>query len=240
MQFGNESMITGYLALTLKNKDGKELLRVAQPMRSLLRNFIVMLETMFKGVDTLWNKYSPSQAIDVNGNSFYLSLSAPSGYYGVPIGWRIDAEAGEILFQRGEPTDWGIMVGASDDPNTINFWNLAQPYPHGTGAGYMNYLDTTIKEPYFDGTYVSLEIKRIVVNEADIYQVVKEVGIIAREYNTWKRFLIARDVLDYPINMPPKSMLEITIVIQGILAPYNIYYTSDYAVGYDNSLVTKF
>jgi len=237
---GKESLITGYISLVVKNKEGKELRRAVQPMRSLLRNFIVMLETMFKGMDTLWNKYTPSDAIDVNGNKFKLSFPTSGGRYGIPLGWRIDAEAGEKLKERGEPTDWGIMVGSSDDPNTINFWSLSQPYPHGSGSGYMNYLDTIVKEPYFDGSNVCIEIKRIIVNEANVSQTVREIGIIAREFYTWKRFLIARDVLDSPIDVPPKGMLEVTIVIQGILAPYNVFYVDDYCVGYDSSKVGKF
>ena len=118
-----ESTITAYIALTVRDKNRKELKRVVQPMRSLLRNFMVMLETMFIGEDTLWNLYTPSDAIDVDGNYFKLSVKVPQQAFGTPIGWRIDAEAGDILHERGEPTDWGIMVGASDDPNTINFWN---------------------------------------------------------------------------------------------------------------------
>lgn len=235
-----ESIITGYIALTLRNKDGCELVRVVQPMRSLLRNFMVMLETMFKGEDTFWNPPPPSEITDVNGNSTYLTFPTPNGQYGIPLGWRIDAEAGDVLYERGEPTDWGIMVGASDDPNTINFWNLAQPYPHGRGVGYMNYLDTEMKAPYFDGSNVVMEIKRLVVNDSDAQQTVREVGIIAREFYTWTRFLIARDVLDYPINMPPKSLLEVTIIIQAILAPYNVFYVDDYSVGYESSALSQF
>jgi len=235
-----ESIMTAYIALTVKDKNGKELKRVVQPMRSLLKNFMVMLETMFMGKDTFWNLYTPSDAIDVDGNHFKLSVSVPAGNYGTPIGWRIDAEAGEILYERGEPTDWGIMVGASDDPNTINFWNLAQPYPHGKGVGYMNYLSTEISEPYFDGSNVVIKVKRLMVNEADVEQTVREIGIIAREYHTWKRFLIARDVLDTPMTIPAKGLLDATIVIQGILAPYQVYYLEDYSVGHETSTVSKF
>ena len=234
-----ESIITAYIALTVKDKNGKELKRVVQPMRSLLRNFMVMLETMFIGEDTFWNLYTPSDAIDVDGNYFKLSVKVPQQQYGTPIGWRIDAEAGDVLYERGEPTDWGIMVGASDDPNTINFWNLAEPYPHGKGVGYMNYLSTEITEPYFDGSNVVIEVKRLIVNEADVEQTVREVGIIAREFHTWKRFLIARDVLDTPITVPAKGLLEVTSVIQGVLAPYQVYYLKDYAVGSEASTVSK-
>lgn len=230
-----KSTVTGYIVCELKTRDGKPLMRIAKPFDSLLRNFIVMLETLFKGMDTKFPPPAPSPVVDISGNYVSLSFPAPNNIYGIPLGWRVDAEAGDILLRRNEPTDWGIMVGSDDSPTTISFWKLGAPYSHGKGTGYMNYLDTTVTEPEYDGTYVKFSIKRLIVNEADVSQIVKEVGLIAREYNTWTRFLIARDVLPSPITMPPKSLLEVTIVIEGILVPYQIYYRKDYAIGSETS-----
>ena len=235
-----KSVITGFVAYTLKTKDGKILLKGVKPFNSFVKNFMVMIETMFKGEDSKIPPTAPTQAIDLDGNSFTLSFPTPEDHYGIPLGWRIDAEAGDTLFLRGEPTEWGIIVGSGDSPTTINFYNLENMYPHGKEEGYMNYLSTQVTEPEYDGTYVKFTIRRLIINEADVSQVVREVGLIAREYYTWKRFLIARDVLDEPVTMPPKSLLEVTIVIAGVLAPYNLIYLSDQAVGYDSSQVTKF
>ena len=239
-----KSIITGYVAYTLKDKNGKVILKGAKPFNSFVKNFMVMLEAMFKGEDSKTPPDTPTQAVDIDGNSFSLSFPTPPTdgdiAYNIPLGWRVDAEAGDLLFLRGEPTEWGIMVGSGDSPTTINFWNLESIYPHGRGEGYMNYLSTQVTEPEFDGTYVKFTIQRLVVNEADVSQIVREVGLIAREYYTWKRFLIARDVVDPPITMPPKSLLEVTIVIAGVMAPYNILYSSDLSVGYEASQVSKF
>lgn len=230
-----KSMITGYVISELKTSDGKALMRIAKPFDSLLGNFIVMLETLFKGIDTKFPPPSPSKIVDTSGNYVNLTFPTPLNAYGIPLGWRVDAESGDILLRRNEPTDWGIMVGSDDSPTTISFWRLVSPYPHGKDAGYMNYLGSTVSEPEFDGTSVKFTIQRLIVNEADVSQVVKEVGLIAREYNTWTRFLIARDVLPAPITMPPKSLLEVTIVLEGLLAPYQIYYRKDYGIGNESS-----
>jgi len=235
-----KSIITGYVAYTLKDKNGKVILKGAKPFNSFVKNFMVMLETMFKGEDSKTPPDTPTQAVDINGNSFSLSFPTPENHYGIPLGWRVNAEAGDTLFLRNEPTEWGIVVGSGDSPTTINFWNLESIYPHGKDEGYMNYLSTQVTEPEFDGTYVKFTIQRLIVNEADTSQIVREVGLIAREYYTWKRFLIARDVLDSPVTMPPKSLLEVTIVIAGVMAPYNIIYSSDLSVGYETSQVSKF
>ncbi|MFP3265626.1 MAG: hypothetical protein RXO54_07320 [Acidilobus sp.] len=229
------SIITGYTILTLKTPDGRPIMRIVKPFDSLLRNFIVMLETLFKGMDTLLQPPQPSTVTNTAGASVSLTFPTPNGAYGIPLGWRVDADAGDILILRGEPTDWGILVGSDNSPTTINFWNLGSPYPHGKSVGYMNYLSTTISQPAFDGTSVNLSIERLIVNEADVSQLVYEVGLVAREYNTWTKFLIARDVLDTPISMPPKSLLDVTIVIQGLLAPYQVFYRKDYAVGSEAS-----
>jgi len=224
-------MITGYIAYTLYSKDGRVLKKGVKPFNSFVKNFMIMLETMFKGEDSKFPPPSPTPAVDTNGVEFTLTFPTPNKAYGIPLGWNIKADAGDKLLERNEPTDWGILVGAGDSPTTINYYSLDQPYPHGKGEGYMNYLSTEVSEPEFDGSYVKFSIKRIVVNEADVSQVVSEIGLVAREFYTWKKFLIARDVLDSPINMPPKSMLEITIVIMAVLAPYNIIYVEDYGSG---------
>ncbi|MHC1628475.1 MAG: hypothetical protein ACXQTI_06585 [Candidatus Nezhaarchaeales archaeon] len=234
------SMITGYIAYTLKDKDGRVLRKGVKHFNSFVKNFLVMIETMFKGEDSLFPPPAPTQAVDVNGNPFTLSFPTPEGNYGIPLGWRVDADAGDRLIERGEPTDWGILVGSDDSPTTINFYSLVAPYPHGKGEGYMNYLSTEMTEPEFDGTYVKFTIRRLIINEADVSQLVREVGLVAREYYTWRKFLLARDVLTEPISMPPKSLLDVTIVIAGVLAPYNVIYTSDYAVGYGASQLSTF
>jgi len=229
------SVITGYVILTLKTRDGKTIMRTTKQFDSLLRNFIVMLEVLFKGMDT---KIPPPQASTVTntaGTSVSLSFPTPNGAYGIPLGWRVDAEAGDILLLRNEPTDWGILVGSDDSPTTINFWNLGSPYPQGKDVGYMNYLGSTVSQPTFDGTSVNLSIERLIVNEADSPQSIYEVGLVAREYNTWTKFLIARDVLNTPISMPPKSLLDVTIVIQALLAPYQVFFRKDYTVGSESS-----
>jgi len=235
-----KSVITGYIAYTLKTKDGKVLLKGAKPFNSFVKNFMVMLEAMFKGEDDKTPPPTPTQAVDLDGNSFSLSFPTPEGLYGIPLGWNINAEAGDTLFLRNEPTEWGIIVGSGDSPTTINFYNLESMYPHGKDVGYMNYMSTQVTEPEYDGTYVKFTINRLIINEADVSQIVREVGLIAREYYTWKRFLIARDVLDSPVTMPAKSLLEVTIVIAAVLAPYNVLYVSDQAVGFSTSQVSTF
>ncbi|MHC1593715.1 MAG: hypothetical protein ACXQT2_00155 [Methanotrichaceae archaeon] len=231
---GNKTLITGYLVVELKDRMGRVLRRDVRDFDPFVRNLIVLLENVLKGEDSyVSEKIMPitlSNATDVDGNSFtplpYESQNPESGHQY----WNIVADAGDVLIQRGEPTDWGILVGYGESETTINFWSLENPYPHGRGQGYMNYLSTELTPPEFDGSYVKFTVKRRIVNDSDVVQRVTEVGVVAREKYTWRKLLIARDLLDTPIDMPPASMLEVTIVIQALLAPYNIYVTSDYGV----------
>ena len=239
----NRSLITGYIVLTLMDRDGRVLLKRAKEFNSFVKNFLAMLERMLKGYDTVYadlyklNDVTPVQLLD---GTEYVSQLYPGSVqgqeaYGWAHGYRVDADAGDKLLERNEPTDWGIIVGSDYSPTTINMYSLISPYPHGRGAGYMNYMSTEVSEPEFDGSYVKIVIRRLIANESDTTQQVGEVGLIVRELYTWKKWLIAREAIDPPIQMPPRSILDVTIVIAGLLAPYNIYYVSDYSTGFESS-----
>ncbi|MCD6359338.1 MAG: hypothetical protein J7M38_00655 [Armatimonadetes bacterium] len=237
---GQKTLITGYLVVELKDRLGRSLRRDVRDFDPFVRNLIVILENILKGVDTyVSEKIMPitlSNATDVEGNSFTPMPYSSYNPEWTHQYWNIVADAGDVMLQRGEPTDWGILVGYGESETTINFWSLENPYPHGRGAGYMNYLSTEVTPPEFDGSYVKFTVKRRIVNDAEATQRVSEVGVVGREMYTWRRVLIARDLLSPPIDMPPASILEVTIVIQALLAPFNIYTAFDYAIPYDQSV----
>jgi len=238
----NSSLITGYIVYTLKTPDGKDILRGVKHFDSFVRNFMVMIESVLLGQHSRFTLPPYSNATDVTGSSVQLGRPSPpsgssGGSSGDPyFGWSIVADAGDRLEFFGLPTDWGILVGSGDSPTTINFWKLESPYPHGRTVGRMNYMSSNITEPVFDGSYVRFDIKRIIINESDATQIVREVGLVGLEYRTRNKFLFARDVITPPISMPPKSMLEITIVLAGLLAPLNIFFRRDAGVGTDSSI----
>lgn len=231
---GSKTLVTGYLVLELRDRHGKVLRRDVRDFDPFVRNLIVLLENVLKGEDTFVSEnimpITLSNATDVEGNSFTPMPYSSYNPEGARQYWNIVADAGDVLIQRGEPTDWGILVGYGESPTTINFWSLENPYPHGRGQGYMNYLSTELTPPEFDGNYVKFTVKRRIINDATVTQRVTEVGVVAREFHTWRKLLIARDLLDTPIDMPPASLLEVTIVIQALPAPFNIITTLDYGV----------
>jgi len=229
------SMITGYIAYTLMDKNGKPICRGVKHFDSFVRNFMVMLESVLLGKDTRTTLPPYSNAVDTSGVSRQLERPLPPAGGDPVFGWGIVAEAGDTLERFNISTDWGILVGSGDSPTTLNFWRLESPYPHGRTAGKMNYLSSQITEPSFDGSNVRFSIKRLIVNEADTTQVVREIGVVGLEYRTHNKYLIARDVITPPISMPPKSLLEVIIVFAGLLAPINIFFRSDVAVGGESS-----
>jgi len=230
-------LIEGLISLELRDRSGGILARHTQEMQSLVRNFIVMLETAFKGVNTKFPPPPPQAAVDTSGASRGMGIM--NYQRGATQGWRVDADAGDQLLLRNEPTDWGILVGSDNTPVSITDYSLKAPYPHGRGRGYMNYLSTSIEGPFVGG-YVWFRVKRVVVNESDINQTIWEVGLVGREFYTWNKFLFFRDVLTDPIIMPPNSLVEITIEIRATPAPYIALYAKDFAPGYDSSIVHRF
>jgi hypothetical protein len=102
---------------------------------------------------------------------------------------------------------YGIIVGSSSQSVSPTDYNLISKIPHGTGAGQLDYEAHSVVSSYTSSSsYV--EISRIFLNKSGGDVVVREVGLLGRNY--WKdtaavrndvKFLIARDVLPTPITV---------------------------------------
>jgi len=113
-----------------------------------------------------------------------------------------------------EPS-YGIVVGSGSTPVSPTDYNLASQIPHGTGAGQLDYDPHAITSSYSD-TSSYVEIARSFVNRSGSDIIIREVGIIGR--NFWRdsgevrrdaKFLIARDVLPTPILVPNLATLTV-------------------------------
>ena len=102
---------------------------------------------------------------------------------------------------------FGIWVGTGTASVSPTDYNLASKISHGTGVGQLDYEPHTVTSSYSD-TYSYVEISRVFVNKSGSDIIVREVGLVARNY--WKdttavrndvKFLIARDVLPTPVTV---------------------------------------
>jgi len=157
------------------------------------------------------------------GANTTTTVTAPTGggAYVYGFNWPGPSQAqyaGGVWLAMNAPDNddsYGIWVGSGSAAVSPGDYNLASKIPHGTGAGQLDYEPHTITSSY-SGTSSYVEIARSFVNKSGGDVIVREVGLLARNY--WKysgavtndaKFLIARDVLPNPILVPNLASLTV-------------------------------
>jgi len=211
------------------DRDGREIRRDVLVGDPPVQNFLVMLKNVLSrppdGLPTNVIQLTLDKATDINGSQY---TPIPDIFYTGDY-FATDAPMCEQLQLVGAPNTWGIVVGSDDSPYTPTQYKLFLPYPCGRGVGYFNYLDTEVIQPYYDGTYVVWGLHRLAINDSDSPQWVGEIGIIAYDTGTGRFVLISRDVISPPIQVPPRGVLDITILFRGILSLYQAFMRFDWA-----------
>jgi len=113
---------------------------------------------------------------------------------------------------------YGIVVGISDAPNTINTYSLGAKISHGTGSGQLQYGGHTfddISNP--SGNILVFRIIRTFSNGSGSTITVKEVGLLIVNWDSQgysRSYLIARDVLSTPVSVPNGMTLTVRYIFQ--------------------------
>jgi len=215
--------------IRILDRDGKEIRRDVLVSDPPVQNFLVIIRNCLSrppdGLPAQIMQLSLDNATDINGSQY---TPKPEMYiFGDYL--ATDAPMCEQLQLSRAPDTWGIVLGSDDSPYTVTQYKLFSPYPCGRGVGYLNYLDTDIIQPYFDGTYVVWGLHRTAINDSDSPQWIREVGIIAYDTNVGRFVLISRDVISPPIQVPPRGVIDITILFRGILSLYQAFMRLDWA-----------
>jgi membrane-bound metal-dependent hydrolase YbcI (DUF457 family) len=115
-------------------------------------------------------------------------------------------------------TSQGIVVGTSNAPNTVNTYCLGAKISHGTGSGQLYYGTHTIDDIVNpSGNILLFRIIRTFSNSSGATITVKEVGLLVRTlcYNAvYYSFLVARDVLSTPVDVPNGMTLTVRYILQ--------------------------
>jgi hypothetical protein len=173
--------------------------------KSFLQNFVKALHAILN---------SPGGAsTGTSGAISSGSVVAPNGFsttiYGEWYGGTNQLNGGVALAMYAPDNDdsYGIIVGTSSQSVSPTDYNLISKIPHGTGAGQLDYEGCSVVSSYSSNSSI-IEINRVFLNKSGGDIVVREVGLLARNY--WKdekavqndvKFLIARDVLPTPITV---------------------------------------
>jgi len=140
---------------------------------------------------------------------WYSSASSVSYGGGTPMG----------CFASDNDSSYGIVVGSGTNAVTLGDYKLASQITHGTSSGQLDYDSHTIISPTVDTTNQKayFSFVRSFVNRSGSTITVSECGIMARSY--WKdgnavrqdiKYLIIRDLIDPPIQVPNTATLTIT------------------------------
>jgi hypothetical protein len=132
----------------------------------------------------------------------------PNNYYLYSCGLQLYAGDGV--------GDYGLVVGSSDTPNTVNTYTMGAIIPHGNSANQLYYGATSIENPTNpSGTnYWIFRIIRIFTNNSGGSITVKEIGLIVKTSDsggTARYFLIARDVIS-PVTVPAGATLTVRYI----------------------------
>lgn len=172
--------------------------------RSFVKNFGIILAGMLKN-SGLGDTTKYVAVVNTSGNIANAPIEDIIGssytYYS------------PMAFSSGDNDDsYGIVVGSGSTPVSPDDYALASKIPHGTGAGQIDYNTHTVTSSYSD-TSSYIEISRSFTNRSGSDIIVREVGLIARSYHTYRnvdiRVLVARDVLTNPIVVPNLSSLTV-------------------------------
>jgi hypothetical protein len=190
--------------------DGKEVFRGES--RSFLQNFCKIFYAMLASPAS----YSAGAIVssvtvtDTGGSSktaYAESYACSSCYYGGGVPAAMGAPDNDDSF--------GIVVGSGSASVSPTDYSLASKISHGAGSGMLDY-DAHLTATSFTSTSSYIELARTFVNRSSDNVVVREVGIMARNY--WKddrgvrndvKFLIARDVLPSPVTVKPLGILVV-------------------------------
>jgi len=112
----------------------------------------------------------------------------------------------------------GIIVGSGDTPNDINTYKLANKIAHGSGSGQLVYNAETVEDVTNpSGSDLQFRITRTFTNNSGAVVTVKEIGLLVKKWDrsgTSHSFLVARDVLPSPVDVPDGSTLTIRYVVR--------------------------
>jgi hypothetical protein len=214
----------GYIEILVKDKDGRIVKYGRHEMRSLLNNFLKILEGFLGAVG--------GAALATTGIVKSATVTAPDGTS--KTAWIEWYEAGTYFWGGGTPMatraadnddSYGIIVGGGTTAVALDQYALASKIAHGVASGQLDYgamsvedvgLDTSVSPPIY-----RLRLIRSFTNLSGAAISINEVGIMARNY--WKdynavrndvKYLIARDVLPTAYIVPNGGVATVAVTLE--------------------------
>ena len=197
-KLGHPTMPDLHIAVKLVDKDGKVLEDRYEQGHSWTRNaWCFFHNVMMDSSDIVAASFAGNTSYS-KGN--WSKRDTSSNYQQTGFGYS------EGSFYRNTGS---LRVGTGGDSFTSEDFNLYGLIGDGSGTGQLGHLSATWTAPVLDAatnTY-SRTLKRVFNNNSTASIVVREVGLIYGSY------LLTRDVLSSPINVPVGAQLTISVTV---------------------------
>jgi len=194
------------------DKKGKQTSEHFEQGHSFLANFIKMLYCTMMYHHAPYADGAALSLVDTDG----VSRSGSSTYAINGMGssfFKANASSGD--------TTYGVLVGTDNEAiltKDINNYQLGAKIAHGTGAGQLSYGDHSIVPVTHDGaSYSYAGITRSFSNGSGGSIDVEEIGLATYMYwdtNTYRYFLLSRDILGTPVTVPDGQAMTASIRIK--------------------------
>jgi hypothetical protein len=192
--------------LEVRDKNGRIVKKHRQMSHSFLKQWLQFLRCQ--------------TSITLGGSGISITVIDDSGTARTfPYSWTetFNREALMCNALAGD-NSYGIVVGISDAPNTINTYSLGAKISHGTGSGQLQYGNHTFEDiTNPSGNILVFRIIRTFSNGSGATITVKEVGLEVRNNDSQgytRTYLIARDVLSTPVDVPNGMTLTVRYIFQ--------------------------
>jgi hypothetical protein len=194
-----------YWEIEIRDKNGKLLERKRFKSHSWLRQFIDWLRMCAYQLKT--TATVNTMTINDVTNTARTVPNTSTQYAGAFVmGYNAPANT----------SDYGLVVGSGDAPNSISTYALASQIIHGSGSGQLIYGATTVEavaNP--SGGDLQFRVIRPFTNNSGASVTVKEVGIYGNLRDSGgadRSFAIARDVLPSPSSVPDGATMTLRYI----------------------------
>ena len=194
----------------VRDENGKLIQKGKFPAKSWVGNILGLLSCLVSGMTCTtsvggYGGASRTDLVDISGTArgLFMGCYASGSYLGGNAGAGVDT--------------YGILIGGSDTPVALSQYGLGAKIAHGTGSGQMQYGASTIDTMVKNSSWYFRAI-RTFTNGSGATITVREIGLflqlpISSASGGWAQFMLARDVLPSPINVPNGSSLTVRYII---------------------------
>jgi len=177
-----------YIEVEVRDRDGNIIHYHRQKARTWVKNLFYMLLYSFRGVTPQIQKQDGS----VTSYNPYMN-----------DGLNVSAGSGN--------SNYGILVGMGTKAWAIDDYKLDNKIANGSSSNQLLYGAVSVEDMVIESNRIYFRVVRTFTNSSGSSITVTEVGLVTNYGTSYP--LIARDLLNPPVTVPPSSTLTVRYII---------------------------